>query len=276
MTPRPRLLTHFVSRDGSIVVELPKAAYEWESSQGVRGGVATAIGADYGVDLLGTLVSPVAVGSERVRGLLVAADGETLTDALVALRGQLQAIGQGRLRATDAAGGYWWARARIASMPEVTLGVEHRRHAPVIVAFQRLSDWFAEDVTTVTQTITGGAGSISLTNGGTADVREIVVEIRANAASGYVNPSITSVLTGETFTYSRTAASSTHRVRIDCGRYAVTRSTDSGTTWADDYAQFSAGLAQDGFIRLIPGAQSWDVAGCANATVVVTYRDAWR
>ena len=114
-----------------------------------------------------------------------------------------------------------------------------------------------------------------MTNDGDADAREIVIEIAALGASGFVNPSITNVLTGETFTIARTAGSSAHRLRIDCGNYAVTRSTDSGSSWANEYVNLTVGSTQVGFMRLIPGSQSLTVTGCTNATITVTFSATW-
>lgn len=273
---RPRWITQFASRDGSTVVELPRGVYEWESSQSLRTAVVPALGSDYGVDLLGTIPAPVGVATERIRGLIVASDSADLDARVSALRAQLQGIGSGHLRATDGGGGYRWARARLASMPDVSITYEMRRHAPVVCEFTRYSDWLASSPTVVSNTLSGSPATVNVDNTGDADAREMVIEIRALGASGFSAPTVTNEMTGETLSSDRVASSSNHRLRFDCGRYAVERSINAGSSWANDYSHFTTGATQVGFMRLIPGSQPITITGCPNATVVITFYPAWR
>ncbi|HQV45065.1 MAG TPA: phage tail family protein [Nitrospira sp.] len=271
----PRHITRFVSRDGSTVVMLPMDRAETESTQELRTALAPGLGMDYAVDQLGAMPAPKGVGNERLRAVLYGATGAAVDTQADALRSQIQSIGQGRLWSEGGDGTERWARARAERMPDLTVSYESMFTQPVSVEFLRLSDWFAETPTVVTQTLAGSPATVNVTNDGDADAREIVIEIAALGASGFVNPSITNVLTGETFTIARTAGSSAHRLRIDCGNYAVTRSTDSGSSWANEYVNLTVGSTQVGFMRLIPGSQSLTVTGCTNATITVTFSATW-
>ena len=228
----PRHITRFVSRDGSTIVMLPMDRAETESTQELRTALAPGLGMGYAVDQLGTMPATKAVGNERLRAVLYGATGAVVDTQADALRGQIQSIGQGRLWSEGGDGVERWARARPARMVDLTVSYESGFTQPVAVEFLRLSDWFSETQTVVSQTLSADPTTVNVTNAGDADAREIVVEIAALGASGFANPSITNVLTGETLTVARTAGSSTHRLRIDCGNYAVTRSTDSGSSWA--------------------------------------------
>ncbi len=276
MVDRPRLLTHFESLDGTVVVELPKRAYEWESSQGVRSAIEPAVGADYGVDLHGVLPAPLDVASERVRGLVVAASGAALDSDLAALRANLHAIGRGKLHATDGDGAYRWAWARLASMPDVSITYEMRRHAPFICQFTRLSDWFSATKTTVQQTILASPTTVNVTNDGAAPARAITFLLAAKGAGGFSSPSIANALTSESWASTRVAANASAQLRVDTGRMSVEYSTDAGNSWVDDYANFSTGAVQIGFLRLLPGSQSLTVTGVTNADLTVEFYAPYR
>lgn len=271
----PRHITRFVSRDGSTIVDLPMDRAETESTQELRTALTPGLGMDYAVDQLGVMPATKDIGTERLRAVLYGATGAAVDTQADVLRGQIQSIGQGRLWSTGGDGTERWSRARPARMTDLTVSYESGFTQPVAVEFLRLSDWFSETSTVVSQTLSGSPTTVNVTNAGDADAREIVIEIAALGANGFVNPSITNVLTGETFSIARSAGSSTHRLRIDCGNYAVTRSTDSGSSWSNEYANLTVGSTQVGFLRLIPGSQGLTVTGCTNATITVTFYASW-
>jgi len=276
MSDRPRLIPRFTTATGSLAVEFPKAQYEWESTQGLRGATEPVVGADYHVDLLGRRPAPLDVAHERIRGLLVEADGADLDARLDTLRARLYRIGRGKLWAVDAAGNERWAWARLDSMPDITLTVEHRRHAPVIASFVRLSDWFAADPVVLAQRVTTGTYELDAVNPGTAVVRQIVITLTSRTNGGFSAPTVTNTFTGETFQTNRVGGNG-HFWRVDTGRLAVEYSTDGGNTWADDYANFPAGPLQVGFLRLEPGANTlrFESSGSPDYDLTVEYYPAW-
>ena len=276
---RPRLLTHFVSPDGATSIRFPSAQYEWESRQGLRTALESIVGADYAVDLLESAVAPKETGEERLRGLIVESDSEAMDTEIAALRGGLQRMGRGRLWATvDDVEPALWAWGRLASMPEVTLTYEHQRHAPFIAAFLRLSDWYAETETVVTDTITATPTVIATPNDGTATVRNAVIELSANAASGFQALTITNLSTGDSFQSSRVAQSANSILRIDAGKRSVQYSNDAGATWTNDYGNFSIGSKQVDFMRLTAGANNLrytQTTGTPNVDISVSYYAAY-
>lgn len=276
MSDRPRLITRFTSATGSLVVEFPNAQYEWESSQGLRGATEPAAGADYHVDLLGRRPAPLDVAHERIRGLLVEADGADLDARLDTLRARLYRIGRGKLWAVAGDGAERWAWARLEAMPDVTLAVEHRRHAPVIASFVRLSDWFAVDPVVIQQRVTTGTYELDVVNPGAAVVRQIVITLASRTAGGFSAPTVTNTFTGETCGTSRVGGDG-HVWRVDTGRLAVEYSTDGGDTWAFDYANFTAGPLQVGFLRLEPGINTlrFESSGSPDYDLEITFYPAW-
>lgn len=268
-------LTDFESTDGSRRLVFSRYSHEWESRQQLRTVEAAALGADYAVDLLGTLPAPKGVGEERVRFLLVGDGPAALADALDQLRSTAYGIGTGRLWQERADGLKRWAWARLSNMPEITLGGVHRRHAPVALRFTRLSDWFAADETVVTVRTSTATTSIPLTNPGATVARGITFELRSHGAGGFNQPSLTNDLTAETWQSTRVAANANALLRVDAGRMAVEYSTNLGGTWTDDYANFSTGPLQVGFLRLVPGGQSLTLTGAPNATLTVRFYPSW-
>lgn len=274
---RPRLLLRFSAAGGGLAVEFPPAAYEWESSQSLRGATEPAVGADYAVDLLESRPAPKAVATERVRGLIVARDGAALNVEMDRLRSRLYRIGRGRLWAVDAAGNERWAWARLDSMPDITLTVEHRRHAPVILSFLRLSDWYAAEPVVIQQRVTSPTLNLAITNPGEATARQITVTLRSRTVAGFSQPTITNELTGETCGTSRVAGGATHVWRLDAGRLAVEYSTDGGTTWASDYANLITGPLQVGFLRVEPGTNPLTITsqGSPDYDLEIRFYPAW-
>src|SRR5690606_22940343 len=255
----------------------PTKAYEWESSQTLRDAIEPAIGADYGVSMLGRRPAPKEVASERLRGLIVVDDPAKLDAELDRLRSRLYRIGRGRLWAVDAAGNERWAWARLASMPDVTLTVDNVWHAPAIVEFQRLSDWYAAEPVVIQQRVTSPTLNLAITNPGEATARQITVTLRSRKSAGFSQPTITNELTGETCGTSRVAGGATHVWRLDAGRLAVEYSTDGGTTWASDYANLITGPLQVGFLRVEPGTNPLTITsqGSPDYDLEIRFYPAW-
>lgn len=279
---RPRLLTRFSSVDGAVNVTFPAAQYEWESRQGLRTALEAVVGADYAIDMLENAVAPKETASERLRGLIVQPGSDDLSDEIEALRGGLHRLGRGRLWATvpdDSAGIDVWAWARLAAMPDITLTYENHRYAPFIASFLRLSDWYAETETVITEEdVNASPTVVAAPNSGTATVRNAVIELRANAASGFQSVTITNLATGDSFTSSRVAQSGNSILRVDCGRRAVEYSNDNGETWTPDYGNFAIGSRQVDFLRLTAGANNLRYtqgSGTPNLDIVVRYYAAY-
>ena len=272
----PRHIVRFESLDATTVVNLPLARAELESSQELRTALVEAVGMDYAVDLHGTGRAPLGVGRERLRALLTGDDADAFDTAADALRADIYAIGRGKLWSVgdDATERWAWARAR--AMPDIQVSSRATRLAPVVIEFDRLSDWYGDTETEIVTALTTDPQVIAVTNDGTADARAITFVLDANAAGGFSAPEISHALTGESWASTRVASNGSHILRVNTGAYTVERSTDGGSSWSDDYAAFSTGSVQVGFMRFIPGAQSIEVAGCTNATLTISFYPAFR
>jgi len=271
-----RHIVRFESLDGVTVVTLPMDKAEVESAQELRTAMVAGVGMDYAVDLHGSLPAPLGVGEERLRAVLYQGAIPTIDTEVDALRQALHSIGRGRLWSEGADGSERWAWARATRMPDLTVSYESVFTAPILIEFTRLSDWFSATKTTIQQTILASPTTVNVTNDGTTPARAITFLLAAKAAGGFSSPAIANALTSESWTSTRVAADGSAQLRVDTGRLSVEYSTDAGNTWADDYANFSTGAVQIGFLRLLPGSQSLTVTGVTNADLTVEFYEPYR
>lgn len=272
----PRHITRFKSVDGLTVATLPTARAEVESSLELRNALVQAVGMDYAVDLHGTGKAPVGVGVERYRALMTAASDTALDTTADALAAAIWEIGRGKLWSVGADGTERWAWARAVAIPRPVVSYQSLRSGAVVVEFRRLSDWYAATETSVVVALTGSPQSVAVTNDGTIDARAVTFLLEADAAGGFSAPSFSHPLTGETWASTRVAGGANDALRVDAGKYTVEYTTDNAATWADDYANFSQGSLQVGFMRLLPGAQTLTVTGCPDATLTITFSAPFR
>ena len=272
----PRHIYKFVSSDGLTTATFPLARAEFESDQELRSALATAVGMDYAVDLHGSGRAPLDVATERARALLTGDDAADLDATADALTSAVLEIGRGQLWSIGADGTERWAWARATHVPRPVVTYRSLRSAALTLEFVRLSDWYGATKTTITATLDSASEIVAITNPGNADARAITFLLEANAASGFATPAFSHPLTGESWSSTRTAANGNHALRVDTGRYTVERTTDNGATWTDDYAAFSAGAVQVGFMRFLPGTQSITITGCPNAALTIEFWPVYR
>lgn len=271
-----RHIYKFVSSDGLTTATFPLARAEFESDQGLRNALAPAVGMDYAVDLHGSGRAPLDTGAERVRALLTGDDAEDLDDTADTLTSAVLEIGRGKLWSIGADGTERWAWARATHVPRPTVSYQSLRSAAIVLEFVRLSDWYGDTLVTVTATLDSASEVVAITNPGNADARAITFLLEANVASGFAAPSFSHPLTGESWSSTRTAANGNHALRVDTGKYTVERTTDNGATWTDDYAEFSTGAVQVGFMRFLPGTQSITITGCPDAALTIEFWPVYR
>ena len=272
----PRHIYKFVSTDGLTTATFPLARAEFESDQALRNALAPAVGMDYVVDLHGSGRAPLDVATERARALLTGDDAADLDATADALTSAVLEIGRGKLWSIGADGTERWAWARATHVPRPVVSYQSLRSAAIVLEFVRLSDWYGATKTTITATLDSASEIVAVTNDGNADARAITFLLEANAASGFATPVVSHPLTGETWSSTRTAANGNHALRVDTGRYTVERTTDNGSSWTDDYAAFSVGAVQVGFMRFLPGAQSITITGCPNAQLTIEFWPVYR
>lgn len=130
-----------------LYVEFPGNNGLQETEQGLWNSFMDLTGADYAYDMIGVGRAARKNAIERIAFTLVGDTPAEVNDAFDDLEGNLQ--GRVKLWRKDDvdpdAAALEWAYARLQSMPTRHLDVSHRRHMPVALIFERISDWTAED-----------------------------------------------------------------------------------------------------------------------------------
>ncbi|MCC6381819.1 MAG: hypothetical protein IT304_04880 [Dehalococcoidia bacterium] len=255
-----RYLEKFESVDGLMSYAFPVDDYEYEPSQAFRRAEAPVVGADYAVDFLGAAPWPKAVGEEALRFTIwgtSAADADGQFDDSVTT---LRRIGLGKLYQLDSVTTRRWCWAKLLARPSYQVDVNGCFNVPVTLRFARYSDWFAAAPTTGSVTITTSPYPLTITNPGNAPARFAVFRLRANAASGFTNPSLTNLTNGYSFASSRDAVSVDSELKVDTERMQVLWSDTNGAVYADDYALVTLGPTQVGFMQLEPGPNAMQYA----------------
>lgn len=265
-----RWLSHFENATGTVSVIFPTHRYEWEPSQPLLQSSMQPTGANYSYDQMEGGAAIKGNGMERVRFLDVG-DAEDLDDDFDRFKGMM-AWGRGKAWTTGASGNRW-AWARLSEMPSLSFTVDNVRHVPVLLLFERFSDWYdAEPIGEAGEfTLDADPDTISVTNPGNADVYNSIVTVKG-PFEGLV---ITNSTTGYVIESSRVATLSSEWLRFDAGRNTVEFSDDSGATWVDDSANVVRHDAQVALMVMAPGANSVRIDGADTAEVVFDLHGAW-
>lgn len=127
-------------------VEFPGNSGLQETEQGLWNSFADLTGADYAYDQIGIGRAAKKNAIERVAFTLVGDTPAAVNDDFDDIQENLQGrIKLWRKDDEDAdAANLEWAYARLQSMPVRSLNVENRRHMPVILVFERITDWTLE------------------------------------------------------------------------------------------------------------------------------------
>jgi hypothetical protein len=237
----------------------PLKRYEYTDEQPVRTAYGAAVGASYSHDYLGSARSPKGNAKSNVRFFALETSTALLDAEIDELRSKLYEIGLGKVWTLGADATRRWAYARLEAMPEILVAVGQTVHMPTAAQFARLSDWYDESVTTVTGAITTATGYLTVTNPGNATVYNAIIRIRSSSAAGFTNPGVTNLRTGESFSSTRDAASTSDELKIDCGALTVGYSANDGASYADDMAVFTRGADQVGFMTFPPGQSTIEI-----------------
>ncbi|MFA7297313.1 MAG: carbohydrate binding domain-containing protein [Dehalococcoidia bacterium] len=175
---RVRTLLAFTTDRGAFL--FPRTGFEWETAQPFTVPMTQLVGASYGHDYLGAGAAPKQPASETVRFLVTGneswsseswgawdwgGEGLPAPGRMDYIR-QVIARGWGQLWAQTADGFRLWAWARAVAMPDMrTSRLNVAGAVPVVLAFRRQSDWYAEDETAITVAITPSAQDSILPNG---------------------------------------------------------------------------------------------------------------
>ena len=251
----PRYLEKFTDTTGSaIVYTFPLNQYEWESApQPVSTPFSPLAGAHYDYDMLGTSLAVKRNGIETVRYIAKGTAAE-IQDKIAEARQKCYRIGRGKLWALDSTGDRWWAYARQMDMPDFRLNSPFI--VPVSHRFARMSDWYNDTQITGDVTLNANPTAFSIDTLGNAKVYDAIFIFKGT----FVNPTLTNSTNGYIMASARDGSAAGHYLRFDCGKHRVEWSTNSGSSYDGDYANFTRQTAQVHLMVLEPGSNSFSCA----------------
>lgn len=239
--------------------QFPLNLYEWQPAHALRSPIATIGRANYGARMIGGYPAPMAVAQERIRFVKVGTaqqQQDFIDDFLVYVHN----FGRGKLWSIGDDGTERWCWAEIAAMPEIDLlSATHMAYQPVVIVFNRFSNWM-DKYQTILHLDTGNTGDTILTvpQLGNTVVFDSVLELRGDSwTNPFVNNSPTWLghLFKGNWGTAQDITTNLHRVELDNGRPRAAFSSDNGQTYADDFGDMNA-IPNDQFLfglALIPG-----------------------
>ena len=264
-----RYVDKFENNGGTVSFTFPTNRYEWDSSQAINQGLVEPVGGSYAHDFN---LKQKRVAAETFRWLAFESSEANLEAELDEMRQKLYTIGRGKLWMLNSDASRRWAYARLGDMPEVRIGPKQNWHAPVIVKFLRLSDWYSNTATVSgPTTVTTSPRTITVNNPGNAAVMNAIILVEANAAAGITNLQIENSTNGFTFATTRDSAAGADSLEIDGGAWSVL------FNGANDFDKVTLGTAQVGIMQLEPGNNDliFTCAGTPNYDVTITFYPAY-
>jgi hypothetical protein len=267
---QPRILEKFTNAAESVVFNFPLAEYEYQVRQAIRSALTTIPNVPYAVDRRGVAPGVVEVARESLR-LVVHEEAPATVDSKVdEMLAKCLTIGRGKLFAIDNADVRRWSWARLAAMPTLQWRAGDIFTKGASLEFDRLSDWAAVSLTTVNQTVTSNNQEWVVANGGSLPAELMVITLTPQTSTGLRPHTITNLTNGYAWTHNRTSSATTQRLRLDTERASVEWSTNSGSSYSNDFTNYTlptthAVLA----FRLEPGNNTirYTCTGSPNVTV---------
>lgn len=272
--PSRRYFIRFEKADGSETAVWPPNRYEYEQQQSLQLAGMPLTGESYNFDNQGSDPSIKTNASERVR-FLDLGESDDIDDDVDNFKRILE-WGIGKIVTKGANGTERWAWGRPTDMPALSFTVEQVFHAPIMVNFERSSDFYGvahDELFNIADPET-----VVVTNGGNAYALDPIIIFKGPAIA---NPSVVNnsvFLPGTTTPYklesSTVLAAGTDWLKFDARRNEVMKSTNSGVSWTDDSAHY---IRQDGQVRMMlfrPGPNSLlfdDISG----DVEILFTEAW-
>ena len=268
----PRYAEKFTTIDGStLVYTFPLALYDWDPApQGLSTLYAPLSGAHYDYDQLGDSLAVRRNTMETMRFLVKGTNAE-IEDELVECRQKCQRIGRGKLWTLDSTGARRWAYARLQSVPEFRL--DNPFVVPVAVTVDRQSDWYDDTETDQTVTMDEASEAFNVTNDGDAQVFNAVFLLKGT----FINPVITNTTNGYVLESTRDGSAAGHWLRFDAGKRRVEFSSNGGTSYAGDYANFVRQAGQVHLMVLEAGVNAFTATfgGTPSGTLDVNFYPAY-
>jgi hypothetical protein len=270
----PRRLEKFENSGGTTTVTFPLNEFEWQSEQALRVPVAAIPGGHYGYDLIGSGPAIKEPAHEMLRTLIIKpagtpSDVDTDVDELLS---ELWSIGLGKLYTIDRNSVRRWAWARVTSMPSMQWSAGMIFSKSIGFDFLRLSDWYSTTETDITETVNNATYNFNVTNSGNAPVYNAVLILKGQP---FTNPQLTNNTNGYVFATTRDATLTTQWLKVDAGAHTVGWSTNSGSSYADDYALYTRPTGQVQLMRFEPGVNSMTLTGANGSTLDVNFYPAY-
>jgi hypothetical protein len=273
MAPR-RYFIRFEKSDGSEAAIWKTNRYEYEQRQTLQLANMPLVGESYSFDNQGPEPSIKGNGSEAVRFLNLGDEDDIDIDIDNFKR--IVDWGVGKIVTRGADGTERWAWGRPTDMPNLSFQVDQVYHQPVMVTFDRSSNFYAtahDDLFNVSDPQT-----VVVTNGGNADALDVIVIFKGPATANVSLINSTALLPGTTTPYkiesTRVLAASTDWLKFDGRRNEVMRSANSGATWVDDAGN---AVLQSGQLRMMllkPGDNSL-VVDNVSGDIEVIFTETW-
>jgi len=267
-----RHLEKFTNSAGTVSYSFPLNMAEYAPSQPLRQPSVQIAGADYAYRLRGSLPGLKALGQERVRFLNVGATSAAVESAIDEMRSELFKIGMGKGYLLDSDASERWAWMDLAAMPEITVAVRRELIIPTLLTLNRYTDWFGA-AQSVNQTVAASPTTWTVTNPGNANAYAVVMRLRANTGTGFVNPRLDNLTNGYYWSSTRDSASADDELKVDAGAQTVQYSPDDGVSYANDFSLFTRGTSQIAYMVLAPGDNSirYTGGGSPSLDVLITF-----
>ena len=273
---QPRIPTKFQNAAGSAEFVFPLAEYSFEFEQGLLVPSGPQTGAHGSFDMLRDGEAPK--GDSIIRLSFTAYDDtpqavEVTVDEMLS---KLHSYGRGKLwtKGLDSVGTEQlrWTRGRAMAMPQLSWqgGMVVSKRATV--GFRCEPFWYGETALAGSPfTIASNPDTFSITNSGNAPIYNAVIILGGT----YTNPVLRNTTNGYQVETATDGSSASHLVRFDAGRAAVEKSTNGGTSYTNDYANYVRASGQVHLMKLDVGQNDFEIEGCSSGTLAIDAYPAW-
>lgn len=268
-----RYFVRFEKADGSESVIFKSNRYEYEQQQALALAGMPLVGESYSFDNQGTQPAIKSNASERVRFMNLG-ENDVIDDDIDNFK-RIVDWGIGKIITTGASGERW-AWGRPTDMPNLSFTVEQVYFAPIIMTFERSSDFYA--LAHDQSFDVSNPSTIEVINLGNANALDPVLIIKGPATNPKIVNSSVFLPGSSTLNYqvetTTDLAASTDWLKFDAQRNEVMLSHNSGVTWIDDAVN---AVLQSGQVRMMllkAGSNLLVVTG-VTGDVEVEWTDTW-
>lgn len=232
-----RYLYKFESVDAAYSFTFPEYSYEYEPAQEYRTDEVLIMNKDFPLDLLKSQKLPIGNTDESASFVTLNDSLSTLDTNIDAMKAALYNGAYGYIYTIGADGSIRRAEGRLKSK---SLSLSNNPYTlPTSINFSRYSHWGVANAINVNQAITADGQTFVVNNPGNVVQRNLVITLVPNTAAGIVNPIITNTTLVDGINYifatTRDSAATTSRIKLDTRDPSVKWSTNSGTSYADDF-----------------------------------------